>query len=297
MHFAIRHTTCFTYDRPVFLEPHLLRLRPRCDGIQHLSHFDLEVVPQPAGISQCLDLDGNAVVRLWFEGEHPALTFTTTSQVETAARNPFDFFLDPAALQLPLRCPDRLAALLAPYRIAGEPEGEVAALARRLAREAGGGTLPFLGALNTYLHRTCDQVFRPDGDPLPPERTLSLGQGACRDLAVLFMEACRCMGIPARFVSGYQADAPEEERQDLHAWAEVYLPGAGWRGYDPTRGLSVVDRHVALAAGPTHEQARPTEGTFRGTGVAAGLRAQISIQTTAAAPPHQAVPTAKERAQ
>jgi transglutaminase-like putative cysteine protease len=93
------------------------------------------------------------------------------------------------------------------------------------------------------------------------------------------MEACRFQGIPARFVSGYQADAPEEARHDLHAWAEVYLPGAGWRGYDPTRGLSVVDRHVALAAGPSHEQARPTEGTYRGTGATSRLEARISIET------------------
>lgn len=280
MYFAIRHTTCFTYDRPVFLEPHTLRLRPRCDGVQRLSRFALQVWPQPAGSSQCLELDGNAAVRLWFEGEHPSLILTAESEVETAARNPFDFFLDPAALQLPLCCDYSLALLLAPYRTPSNPEGEVADLARRIAREAGDRTLPFLSALNTHLHQNCAQIFRADGDPLPPERTLYLRQGACRDLAVLFMEACRCVGIPARFVSGYQAEAPEEERRDLHAWAEVYLPGAGWRGCDPTQGLSVTDRHVALAAGPTHEQARPTEGTFRGTGTASRMEAQISIQTS-----------------
>ena len=285
MYFAIRHSTCFTYDRPVFLEPHTLRLQPRGDGVQRLTRFALEVSPQPAGSSQCLELDGNAAMRLWFEGEHPSLTFTAASEVETAPRNPFDFFLDSGALQLPLRCADNLVPLLAPYRIPRSPEGEVAELARGIAGEAGDHTLPFLSALNTHLHQTCAQIFRADGDPLPPERTLDLRQGACRDLTVLFMEACRCQGIPARFVSGYQADAPEEERRDLHAWAEVYLPGAGWRGYDPTQGLSVVDRHVALAAGPTHEQARPTEGTFRGTGAVSRMEAEISIQTSST--PHK----------
>lgn len=280
MYFAIRHTTRFSYDRPVFLEPHTLRLQPRGDGVQRLARFALEVAPLPAGSSQCVELDGNAAVRLWFEGEHRSLAFTTVSEVETAARNPFDFFLEPGALQLPVRYDCRLAPLLAPYRTPDHPEGEVGDLARRIARETGGNTLGFLSALNTHIHQTCAQIFRPDGDPLPAERTLYQGQGACRDLTVLFMEACRCQGIPARFVSGYQADAPEEERHDLHAWAEVYLPGAGWRGYDPTQGLSVVDRHVALAAGPTHEQARPTEGTFRGTGAVSRMEAQIAIQTS-----------------
>lgn len=297
MLFEIAHTTRFTYDRPVFLEPHTLRLRPRGDGVQRLSRFALEVCPQPAGSSQCLELDGNAAVRLWFEGEHRSLTLTAESAVETAERNPFDFFLEPAALQLPLRCEGSMAGLLEPYRTPRSAEGEVAGLARRLAREAGGRTLPFLSALNTQIHQTCAQVFRADGDPLPPDRTLSQRQGACRDLAVLFMEACRCMGIPARFVSGYQADAPEEEKQYLHAWAEVYLPGAGWLGYDPTRGLSVADRHVALAAGPTHEQARPTEGTFRGTGAASRMEAQISIQTHRTPSSSSEKTSPKERAQ
>lgn len=296
MYFAIRHTTRFTYDRPVFLEPHTLRLQPRGDGVQRLLRFAAEIDPRPAGSSQCVELDGNTALRLWFEGEHRALTFSTEAEVETAARNPFDFFLEPGALQLPLRCGDGLAALLGPHRTPLSPAGEVADLAGRLAHQAGGNTLAFLSALNTHIHQACTQSFRPEGDPLAPEQTWSQRQGACRDLTVLFMQACRCQGIAARFVSGYQADAPEEERHDLHAWAEVYLPGAGWRGYDPTQGLSVVDRHVALAAGPTHEQARPTEGTFRGTGAHSQMEAEISIQTSSA--PIQSVKTSpKERAQ
>jgi transglutaminase-like putative cysteine protease len=280
MRFQIRHTTCFTYDQPVFLEPHTLRLQPRGDGLQRLARFALEVQPRPAGSSQCLELDGNAALRLWFEGEHPCLRLAAESEVETQERNPFDFILDPEALRLPLRLDESRTPLLAPYRAPSNPAGAVGDLARRLARETGYGTLPFLSALNDHLHRTCAQVFRPDGDPWPPERTLSEGQGACRDLAVLFMEACRSQGVPARFVSGYQAGAPPEEEHQLHAWAEVYLPGAGWRGYDPTQGLSVADRHVALAAGPSHALARPTEGTFRGTGAASRLEARIEIRTS-----------------
>lgn len=280
MIFAIRHTTRFSYDGPVFLEPHTLRLQPRGDSAQRLTHFALAVSPVPAGSSPCVELDGNAAVRLWFEGEHRHLEVTAESRVETAARNPFDFFLDPGAVQVPMQVDEHLRPGLAPYLDGEGVPGEVAALAEEVLRGAGGHTLTFLSDLNLHLYQGFTQIVRPDGDPLPPEQTLARREGACRDLAALFMAACRRVGIPARFVSGYQADPPQEEQHDLHAWAEVYLPGAGWRGYDPTRGLLVTDRHVVLAAGPSHDLARPTQGTFRGTGVRSRLEAQISIQNT-----------------
>ena len=89
-------------------------------------------------------------------------------------------------------------------------------------------------------------------------------QGACRDFAVLFIDACRCVGLAARFVSGYQDAYRSMGKRDLHAWAEVYLPGAGWRGYDPTRGLAVADHHVAVAAAADPQNAAPVTATYRG---------------------------------
>jgi transglutaminase-like putative cysteine protease len=108
-------------------------------------------------------------------------------------------------------------------------------------------------------------IHREQGPPWPAERTLRERRGACRDLAVLFNDVCRFVGFPARFVSGYQVDVPEEARPELHAWSEVYLPGAGWRGFDPSQGLAVADRHVPLAASRTPWMASPTSGTYRGT--------------------------------
>src|SRR5262249_17936328 len=107
-------------------------------------------------------------------------------------------------------------------------------------------------------------------------------QGACRDLAVLFIDACRCLGIAARFVSGYQEGYGSTAKQDLHAWAEVYLPGAGWRGYDPTHGLAVADRHGAVAAAPDPLNAAPVTATYRGDNVTSEMNTQVSVEAGAA---------------
>ena len=104
--------------------------------------------------------------------------------------------------------------------------------------------------------------------------------GACRDLTVLFMECCRSLGLAARFVSGYQEGDKGTDRRYMHAWAEVYLPGGGWRGFDPTHGIAVTDRHVAVASGPTPATAAPISGTFRGTGAIARMEAALRIEVT-----------------
>jgi transglutaminase-like putative cysteine protease len=151
--------------------------------------------------------------------------------------------------------------------------------AETIAREVDGRTLPFLTALCGRIHDTCAYVIREDGDPLPGEETLARGAGSCRDLAVLFMDACRARGIAARFVSGYQEGRSPQDRSDMHAWSEVYLPGGGWRGYDPTLGLAVADRHIALASAAVPQLAAPISGSFRGADVSTSFQAKIEIRS------------------
>ena len=145
-------------------------------------------------------------------------------------------------------------------------------------------TVPFLGLITHRIHETCEAVVRHHDDPWPASVTLAERRGACRDLAVLLTTACRAVGLAARFVSGYQAGDPEQTERELHAWAEVYLPGAGWRGYDPMRGTAVSDQHVALAAGLTPRAAAPTSGTFRGTGATSTLHTDVSMIVTSGEP-------------
>lgn len=279
--FLISHTIHYGYSRPVFLEPHRLRLSPRGCGYQHVHSTELQLQPEPALMSHSLDVEGNLVARAWFEGEHDELTLRATSQVITLRENPFDYLLEWSRCGLPMRYPGPQEALLASARrrvelpAGPDPVGEFAGdLAARSEQRA----VPFLTSLNESLHDRFEVVHRKDGEPWLPSETWRRRQGACRDLAVLFIEACRAVGLAARFVSGYQEGDTEQESRYLHAWAEVYLPGGGWRGYDPTHGLAVADRHVAVATASSPSGAAPITGSFRGSGASSTVRAQIEIR-------------------
>jgi len=283
MWIELEHRTAFRYDGPVVLEPLDVRLQPRSDSSQRLARFALEIDPRPAGLSAHEDVQGNAVTRAWFEGRHEALTITTRAVVETLRSDPFAYLLEPAARRLPFVAGPELQPALAPFTARDEADPAVTGWAAGLAREAGQETVPFLAALARRLHEGWRQVVRPESDPWPAAVTMAERQGACRDLAVLYLDACRALGLGGRFVSGYHATSPPDGKRALHAWCEVYLPGAGWRGFDPTEGLAVADRHVAVAAGPRPRDAAPTAGTFRGRS-ASTLEAEIQLQVRAERP-------------
>lgn len=277
MIFEIRHTTRYTYASPVALASYTLRLRPRSDVAQSLLEFDLQVDPAPQTLVPCVDLDGNSSHAMWFLGSHRSLTLNTFSRVQTLRVNPLDFvFLDGADTQLPLRYSSELAAALAPYLLRAEPSPQVDQLAQALQRDTGGDTLKFLVELTRRIHSLCETEHREEGPARLPEETLALKRGACRDLAVLMCDSCRSVGIATRFVSGYHAGAGDDS--ELHAWTEVYLPGGGWRGFDPSIGLIVAERHVAVAAGTSPEDAAPGSGTFYGEAKAARLHTDVAVR-------------------
>ena len=267
MRISVTHSTVYRYSRPVYLEPHTFRLRPRQDGTQWLNRYALEISPAPAVRTECLDQDGNAAVEAWFTELVAELTVRSSFQVETRRENPFDYILT-APPSLPLAYAGPLRAALAPYLGAGDVPEAVREFAERIGREAGGQALAFLGSLNGHLFEGFGHAVRADGPPHPPEFTLREKEGTCRDLATLFCAACHTVGIAARFVSGYEREAATQERAFMHAWAEAYLPGGCWRGYDPTQGLAVAQSHVAVAAAADPRLAAPATGTFRGSATA-----------------------------
>ena len=275
MRISVIHTTVFRYDAPVALEPHVLRLRPREDGTQRLIAYHLEILPVPVGRSTCIDPNGNSVVQVWFSGAVSELAVRSSFEIETLRTDPFDFLLPaPAALQLPLlyQAPDSTA--IAPYLV---PGGDVAEYARSIASRSGGQTMPFLHVLTRELFEGSEHIYRATGEPLPPEQTLRERRGSCRDFSVLFCEVCRAMGIAARFVSGYETQSAFQDEAHMHAWAEVYIPGGGWRGYDPSRGVAVSTSHVAVAAAAVPAHAQPISGSFRGT-ARSSMEFAISMQ-------------------
>ena len=277
MTITIRHRTTYTFAAPVFLEPHLVRLRPRSDGAVRLLDFALEIEPLPAVRADNLDLDGNVVTHAWFEGLTTALRLCTRARVETLRADPFRFLPAESERSLPYACaPDR-AAGLQQYRSAPDAaHSEVRALALAAARDAGRDQMRFPLELARRLHRELTVQPRPEGLPQPPETTLATRRGACRDLAVLFVAGCRAVGLAARFASGYAARAGGVG-DELHAWGEVYLSGGGWRGYDPSLGLAVADRHVTVAAAARPPDAAPVTGSFRGD-AAAGLEVDVDVR-------------------
>ena len=279
MRFHIEHVTIYRYSGPAFLEPHVVRLRPMSNYEQTLRGFNIKFDPTPAGVSTIIDTWGNSVTRAWFEATTESLRIQTACKVETHRPNPFDYLLQPEAMTLPFTYEDATAAALSPcLKHDGEPGDALHRLAEDLANEVGRDTVPFVSALNRRLHELITIEIRHDGVPYAPQQTLASRCGACRDVAVLFVAVCRQMGLAARFVSGYQYGGDEADGHELHAWAEVYLPGGGWRGFDPTSGLAVNDDHITLAAAHDPLLAAPTTGSFRGTGVTAEMETHLAIK-------------------
>lgn len=286
MLFTIRHSLDYRYERPVFLEPMTVRLTPRQDGSQRLLAHDLKLSETPTGSIPVLEPDGNAVRMLWFSGECQRLQIEVQMRIETLRTNPFDWIHSHGpARRLPVSYPDAetlsLAHCLAPSSTAAQPpvSTAVSLWAAQLAADVDHDSSAFLMHLADAIHRTFHHVGRPEGEPMTPFATLESRTGACRDTAMLFIEACRCQGLAARFVSGYSMHHPPEvSEHELHAWAEVYLPGGGWRGYDPSLGLAVADGHVVLAAAPDHRLAAPLSGSYRGTGVRSTLDYRIVLE-------------------
>lgn len=276
--YTIQHAIQYQYRSAVFLEPLTVRLRPRSDVFQRLIDFDLAVLPAPAGRTDFIGMEGNASTSLWFHGTWSQLSLVATSRVETLCTNPFGFIITAeGAYQVPVRYPDSMQSVLAPHLQRTDSGKELDALAARVIRETGGQTLPFLCALARRISGTCEKVVRRTGEPLPPSVTLEEKRGACRDLTVLFMEICRSVGLASRFVSGYAGARQSGVSRELHAWAEVYLPGGGWRGFDPSLGLAVADNHIVVAASPVPSGASPVLGTFRGDAAGSMMDYQVSV--------------------
>ena len=296
---SIRHHLRYVYGRPVFLEPMTLRLTPKQDCSQQLLEHSLRLEAEPAGCTAIQEADGSGALVCWFLEERDQLEITMEAKVRTLRPNPFDWIITFAPAQrLPARYPAAEAAALAAYLDppfgaplpapmgpgpgAGDWDGEEGSVATWAAEQAAAvehNTTAFLMQLADRIHHDFQHVGRFEGEPMAPEETLAGRSGACRDTAMLFVAACRSQGLAARFVSGYSIHHPPEVTEhELHAWAEVYLSGAGWRGYDPSLGLAVAEGHLVLATAPDHRLAAPVTGTYRGTGVTSTMTYALSVR-------------------
>ena len=258
---GLLHRTVYHYDRAVQLGPQRIRLRPLPDPRLAAPGFRLVLDPAPSGLHWLLDPFGNPVARATLPGPIDLLTIEVVLELDLTPRNPFDFVLDAAAVSWPFTYDAADTEALRPY---ADP-GATGPLARTLRDSTVGrhDTVSLFLALGAQLCSRVAYIVRMEPGVWTPEQTLAEARGSCRDSAWLLVQLLRLHGIAARFVSGYliQLDDDGTDNAELHAWAEAYLPGAGWIGMDPTSGLLTAEGHVALAAAPTPEGAAPLQGT------------------------------------
>ncbi len=271
IHVALNHVMHYRYDRQVALGPQIIRLRPAPHCRTRILSYSLKIVPSEHFINWQQDPQSNYLARVVFPKPTRELRIEVDLVAEMAVLNPFDFFLESYAQKFPFRYDPAEERALAPFRTTGPATPLLTRYLAAIAREPQ-PTVDFLVDLNRRLAAEVKYVIRMEPGVQDPEETLEKRSGSCRDSAELLVQILRHLGFAARFVSGYliqlTADlkpaegpaGPAQDFTDLHAWCEVYLPGAGWIGLDATSGLLTGEGHIPLACTPEPQSAAPLSG-------------------------------------
>ncbi|MEC8081852.1 MAG: transglutaminase family protein [Pseudomonadota bacterium] len=268
---AIQHKTTYEFDRFINVSPHILRLRPAPHSRTHIHGYSLKVLPEDHFINWQQDPYGNYQARLVFPEKMKKLEFAVEVIADMTVINPFDFFIEEYAEHFPFKYDKQLLEELTPYLQKSEDCPELQAWLKTVDLKST-PIVDFLVSLNTRLSNEIDYGIRLEPGVQTCEETLTLKKGSCRDTSWLLVQILRHLGLAARFASGYLVQltsdikaldgpsGPEEDFTDLHAWCEVYLPGAGWVGLDPTSGLFAGEGHIPLACTAEPVSAAPITG-------------------------------------
>ena len=261
------HNLEYSYEESVQLGEHRLCIKPRSHGFQRLINFDLNISPEPLIIYPLLAASGEEINRITFEGYTNNLSIKAISEVETLKHPDIFDGVKERDLTLPF-CRSIINRDLQGALEGWMPNGQHDPSAVELAQEALAGSsnnaLSFIYQLIEIIQERVKYTKRHIGPAWPASRTLKERVGSCRDLAMLMVEACRSVGIPSRFVSGYHFEDPLPNEYDLHAWAELYIPGAGWRGFDPSGKGLIDERYLTLVSSSKSNLTAVITGNFRG---------------------------------
>ena len=284
---AVNHRTEYRYDRPVALSPHVVRLRPAPHTRTPIVSYSLKVEPKQHFINWQQDPFGNFLARLVFPERTERLLVEVDFVADLVVINPFDFYAEDYALEFPFDYEPLLKRELGPYLEVTE-KGKLLTDWLSSVQRTKQGSVDFLVALNQRLQRDIQYIVRMEPGVQTCEETLGLARGSCRDSAQLLVQILRSMGLAARFASGYlmqlkpdvkPVEGPagsEVDFVDLHAWAEVFLPGAGWIGFDPTSGMLAGEGHIPVACSPAPESAAAISGSAEVSGTQFDFSMQIT---------------------
>jgi transglutaminase-like putative cysteine protease len=263
----IIHSTEYHYHEPVSLGPHRVMMRPREGHDVRIVHGRLDVEPKPT-IRWLRDIYNNSIAILTFSEPAKSLSIHGEADIDYLRDNPIECLIDPGARFFPFQyAPDEQLELVQ-YRLPSYPyDGTKLHDWLRILYRPGQTieTFDLLNDLNAHIFKFLQYSHRDEIGVQTPCDTLARGTGSCRDFAVLMMEAARHWGFGARFVSGYIQMA-EGQHGATHAWTEIYIPGAGWHGFDPTNNKMAGSEHIAVAVAREQEKASPVSGTWDGPG-------------------------------
>jgi uncharacterized protein (DUF2126 family)/transglutaminase-like putative cysteine protease len=269
---ALHHQTTYHYDRPISLGPQLVRLRPAYHARTPIDAYSLKVTPADHFVNWQQDPFGNPIARFVFPDPCDHLQVTVDLIADMTVINPFDFFIEERSDRWPFKYDEAAKLQLAPYLVKSDPSPLLRDWFETFPKSAD-RIVDYLVEVNARTKERIEYLVRMEPGVQTPDETLTIGSGSCRDSAWLMVESFRQVGLAARFVSGYliqlAADqkpidgpaGPVEDFCDLHAWAEVYLPGAGWVGLDPTSGLFAGEGHIPLSCTPSFTDAAPITGS------------------------------------
>ncbi len=272
---ALNHKTKHSYDQPIQLTPHIFRLRPAAHSRTPVTSYSLKITPENHFINWQQDPFGNYQARVVFPEKTTELSIEVDLIVEMTVINPLDFFLEDYAENYPFQYPEQLLKELSPYLEINEDGPKLTAFIATISRDKA-AIVTFLSNINQQINKTINYSIRMEAGVQTCEQTLEKALGSCRDSSWLLVQVLRHLGLAARFVSGYLVqltsdvkalDGPsgtEHDFTDLHAWVEVYIPGAGWIGLDPTSGLFAGEGHIPLACTADYVSAAPVTGAYLG---------------------------------